>query len=275
VTVVPGDLGSFHSGLFETKTRTRVGHGTLSIYRREDERIDLEFSLKRVSGHLLDNYFHATISAMDAREALSLAQSDTESFLQALSVITGTSVFSATPISMESEAGIPISLRDVTMGTIAVYHLPTFKHQISSAAEFVAQSDEKLNRALAYYKHALILLDDAKNRIDHLSSTHYSAVSFCVLNLWKACAVILGDPAVSGDGYQKRYRKIGLDDDFKQRLERLKDLRDDYDVAHYSLVRQDDVLKDRLEDAIRVAAEAIQAYRRWLDSPKNSPATAA
>jgi hypothetical protein len=60
---------------------------------------------------------------------------------------------------------------------------------------------------------------------------------------------------------------IGLDSTYKPKIDRLKELRDDYDVAHYSL--SDDSLKEvekSYGEAVNIASDILQQYREYLCS---------
>jgi hypothetical protein len=90
-------------------------------------------------------------------------------------------------------------------------------------------------------------------------------VSSAFLNAWKAVTTILGDPSADRD-HQRRHRDIGFGKDFSyDKVKRLTDLRNDYDVAHYSL-RTDalEEVKAHYGEAIRIASEVIDQYRQHV-----------
>lgn len=65
--------------------------------------------------------------------------------------------------------------------------------------------------------------------------TYKSLIASVFLNIWKAVSAVVGDPSQDAD-YQRRYRELSLTDDFFQtRIESMRKLRNDYDVAHYTL----------------------------------------
>jgi hypothetical protein len=83
--------------------------------------------------------------------------------------------------------------------------------------------------------------------------------------LWKALSTVLGDPSADKD-YQRRYKKLGFDDTFfLQKVEHVRKLRNEYDVAHYTVEseKQNRVDSDYLE-AKKIVETALRAYRERL-----------
>jgi hypothetical protein len=76
----------------------------------------------------------------------------------------------------------------------------------------------------------------------------------------------LGEPCVDSD-YQNRFLRFGLTKGYWQdRVRPLQDVRNDFDVAHYSLSPGD---IERVEKSFAVAGtvcrEVLQAYVKYLD----------
>lgn len=91
---------------------------------------------------------------------------------------------------------------------------------------------------------------------------HSMLISTAFLNLWKAISTIVGDPSVDRD-YQSRYKRLGFDYEFfTQKIEKVRDLRNHYDVAHYSLDPAHlETVEKSFGEAAQIANEVIRRYR--------------
>ena len=126
--------------------------------------------------------------------------------------------------------------------------------------------------AARYFQHALWLVDQRGRVTDPYDTNAAMLISSIFLNLWKAASVIVGDPSKDKD-YQKRHRALGLTDDFyNEKIMPLRRLRDDSDVAHYSLRNADlEKLKETIGAAIDVVREVIVAHSRAIQRPEGTP----
>jgi hypothetical protein len=243
----------------------KAGHGKLPKYREESERINLPIDLGKVKGHIIDNFTFLDVEANNHQEAFCLTWDALSVFLQHLSVNDGT-LFTAAPIIIETDDGrvYPIPTKG-RMGSYKVYNLEKLAENIVAVQRFSQLSDARLRKALNYFEYALWLYERAVT-IENVTSRHYPyLISMVFLNLWKSITTIVGDPTKSKDGYQKRYRKIGLKQQDKINIDALKKLRDDHDVAHYALTEES--LKDvqnKFGVAMKTAAEVIRTYREHL-----------
>jgi len=173
----------------------------------------------------------------------------------------GQRFFAARPLLVESnEEGDQAVPRSFSLGTVTTYDLSELQDSLRKAATASELDDARLSRALAYLQHAKWLFEQRAAMASPLDQNASLLISSVFLNIWKAVSSVVGDPSTDRD-YQRRYKQLGFDYAyFKQKIERLKKLRDDYDVAHYSL---DDQRLEELErsygDAVEIATEVLLA----------------
>jgi hypothetical protein len=269
-TVIPSAPGGWHGDVFHTPSMragrfVKAGHGTLSKYREDSERISAPISLGNIKGHITDNFVFLEVQANNHCDALRFAWEDLTVFLQHLSVNAET-LFKAAPLIIETDDGcvypIPTQMR---MGLFKVYNLEKLKENISTAQQFSRLNDARLRKALNYYEHALWLYEHA-TKLENITSRHYPyLISMVFLNLWKCITAIVGDPARKKDRYLKRYSEIGLKQQDKANIDQLKKLRNDCDVAHYALTQESfKEVQKKFGTGLKTAAEVIRVYREHL-----------
>jgi hypothetical protein len=205
-----------------------------SIYRDKHEKIDVSLKLGDTTGRILDNVMTLDVETDDYQKAYLKACGVVDVFLQHLAVSQGL-LFKARATGLEDCKGIRPIPASIPLGSLRIYNLSKLADDIREAECSWGLSDERLARALEYFEHALFLFEIARNVV--FSSGRHSAlcVSESFLNLWKCETSIVGDPSVRKDGYQRRCTRLGLDNTQKEALARIARLRNDYDVAHYSL----------------------------------------
>ena len=183
--------------------------------------------------------------------------------------------------SIQRLEGDQMPLRRGKVGGVAtIYNLAELTEKLRKASEIVNTRDPALEKSLAYFHHATLLknmawpsvFDDREE--DAVGSLLFGSEAF--LNYWKAATAIVGD-RTKGDDSAERTMRLGLSSDYyPSRIEPLRQLRNDYDVAHY------DVELDRAKEVgaslgrmIEVAKELLIAYSRYLQaggtpfSPRN------
>jgi hypothetical protein len=249
-----------------------VGHGTLSRYRSEEEAIDLDLSLGKARARIKDNYIIVTVGARSPREAREYAQEVLTRFLQHLSVSLFNPITAQLLIIEDGDNQLYPPLRCVPAGRISLYDLERLRGHITEAEEYASISDDRLERALQYYEHAGVLFT-RRERIADILSRHYAQlIASIYLNLWKALSCVIGDPSKDSD-YQRRYKELGFDHDyFKEQIERIRTLRNQYDAAHYSLNEKDiKKLEGNFGTAEKTVKEVLQRYRQRLLKQRGSP----
>jgi hypothetical protein len=261
----PGDTGpvTVTSPVADSRAFVIVRHGTLSNYRSPDDAIDVTVTLGRSTGKLRDNFMFLEVDAPTAEDARKIAAEEVDKFLRRLTLSQGRA-FSSKLLVLEDETNKVYPLSKVLeLGNMTFYNTAKFAEDIQDAQLDLGKNDERLERALEYYEHAVFLYEN-RMAIAPLQSQHFRLlISGIFLSLWKAVTAIIGDPSIDKD-YQRRYRQLGFDDQFfKDKIEKIRELRNDYDVAHYTLDAER--LKDteaKFGECQQSAAEIIKRYRR-------------
>lgn len=270
-TVIPAGPGSYIGDTFHRATMTRVGYGTLSCYRDENERISLTLNLGDISATIKDNFATFIIEANSPGEAFDIAVKAIDRFLQHLS-LNMHQLFYYNILVMEDEQGkiYPVP-KEVIMVSVTMYNLDRLIGEIENAAKFFQLSDPILDKALQYYEHSLYLYEKRTEIVDVLSRHFNYLISAVFLNMWKALTTIIGDPSIDKD-YQSRYKRLGFGYEFfKSKIEYVKDIRNQYDVAHYH-VEQDRIKKveQNFGKAKEVVISVLKAYRQYIADGNSS-----
>lgn len=175
--------------------------------------------------------------------------------------------FSVKPLFAETDDGraTRAPFGSTTLANVTGYDLAALREHIEEAATFADLVDERLDRALDYFSHALFLYNQRIEIAGPFSPHQKFLVSSVFLNFWKAATTIIGDPSDRKDRFQKRFLDIGLPEDFRSRIENLKKLRDNFDVAHYSLdENRTQHLEENVDEAQNICRDVISQYRVFL-----------
>lgn len=266
VTVLKGKNGlQIYGDTYHSATMIKVGYGSLPDYRNDNEAIDLHFSLGIIEVELKDNFIFTKVDCDNSHEAYEFTILEINKFIQNLSLNNGLH-FSCQPLIIESEDGqiFPIPQYS-SMGNVCVFNLEEFKNQIIDAIRYQGIQDTRLEHALAYLGHARYLFAIRMQIASPLSDHFSMLISSIYLNIWKALSSIVGDPNVDKD-YQSKYKLYGFSEEyFKDRIEKIRKLRNNYDVAHYTL---DDERITNIEknfgEADQIVSEVIKRYREYL-----------
>lgn len=266
ITVVPTKEGNqIHGPALHRKSGKHVGVGTLSDYRKDENALKVSLDLDNTTLRFEDNTVFITIEAENSTSAFQQSTNVLEDFLRHLTLETGR-VFEYECLIIQDRDdniyNVPEIIQHFKMSS---YNISELKKSVLNAGKFYEYKNEKLIRSLQYYKHALLLFDK-RNQITDLLSRHYTQLlSSVFLNLWKAASVIVGDPSVDKD-YQKRYKNLGFDYNyFESRIEFLRGLRNDFDVAHYSLDESSNKeVEKNFRKAVRIVSEILKKYRDTL-----------
>jgi len=243
----------------------RVGHGSLSEYREADEAIRADFSDGRVRMSFEDNFLAVSVDAPDAKAAYDAARAFAELFAHALSVQFGMR-FGAEFLFVEDDQGVPRRVPtsyQVPFG-VTWYNLAETRDRLGTAFHWAIAADDRSRKAMLYFDHACLLAEFAWTLpITGPHATFSYALAF--LQLFKALAAIVGEPGVDRD-YQRRVAELDLPADFwSSRVKPLYLIRNDEDVAHYSLQPPEPgAFLNRFRDAAGVFKEALSAYFKWL-----------
>jgi hypothetical protein len=236
-----------------------MGFNTLSRYR--DTATRKQYRMGDAVLNLMDNVATVEVDVPTYHDAARAARALLDRFTRLLGVFQTRSVSYRMRVVI-AETGETFPPPFVKTGlVISAYDLDRLSKDLDRAASTWNVLDERLDRAGDYFRHALYLFERRGIIAEPLSTDYSMIISAVFLNLWKAVSTVVGDPSRKLDRYQSRYRKIGLDDALKRRIDRLKDLRDGYDVAHYSLDNEHlSEVDGAVGEAAQIAGEVLQRY---------------
>ena len=268
VTILRGEAGKqFVGDTYHPAKMIRVGWGSLPEFRADNEAIKRSFRLGDTQARLNDNFLFIELEADSEREAYTRAAHEVDTFLKNLSLNQG-GLFTARPLIIEAEDGrtFPVP-KYSSLGTVTVYNLDQLSRNIDEALKYQRLSDQRLERAVRYWSHARFLFGKRMEIANPLSEHHTLLISSIFLNLWKAVSIVVGDPSKSEDSdYQSRYRKLGFDYEFfRTKIEKIRELRNNYDVAHYSMSEEAiQEIESNFGEADNTVSEVLKRYRDYL-----------
>lgn len=282
VIVIPSGE-KFVSPVFHTLTGERIDYGTLSRYREVKHKLRFSGNEEDIKYSLDDNFLRIRFKAKSNEEALTLATNTANKLVFLLTLITAkkseiTTVFKHRLRKATDQYGRDVLTKwPAYKFKVVWYQLGSLKQKLKWAFSHTSHlNDTVLEKSLKYFYYALFLnLRRGELRptgfSNHMESTEKVVYKFLVsdiiLNLYKSVSTIVGDPTKDKD-YQKRYKKFGIDKSFwENNIEELRKLRNDWDVAHYSI--SDDKLQELTEKigkAIVTAQAVIIKYISWKTS---------
>lgn len=258
VTVVPAGT-ELQSPALDTWSGKIVGHGTLPQYRREP----IEATIPVAGGEvrLQDNFLFVTVAASHDHAAVASAERLAARFCMGLTMKVGryfeASLFGGSRTDTRSPLNLP---RVVPLLAACTYDLPALRDAVGTLPALLGTADEKLERSVAYFYHGAFLLESLNRIEDQLSFHAYYMLSEGILNLYKSMSVIVGDPSC-GDRHQSQYKQYGISRDLWKRTEKIREARNDMDVAHYKATpEQFPFLLSAADEAKKTAVEVIDAY---------------
>ncbi len=272
-TVLPTPIKNAYGPTLDTKTGQIVSHGTLSVFRREQERIKEQLRAGQYEVKLCDNFMLMKIEAPTPADALASASDLARKIFLRWAVFAGGVRFEERVLQMTDIDGRSYHVpQQVARFDLRGYNLESMRTSFRQSVAAVQSGDQRLERALVYFDRFL-LLEEFSRKLNYLGRAYGYLVGEMLLNLYKSITTILGDPKRDRD-YQKRFRKIGLPENFWiERVKPIKVARDDLDVAHYRLTESPEVLRKRVAKAGKACQETITAYIDWLrcNPPGSTP----
>lgn len=267
MTVLPSGIKEVFGPGIDTLSGQTVGYGSLSEYRSDEEAINVSLETDSYVVSIRDNIAVVELEAEIPSDAYNDAVELLDKFLTHLSVSRGT-LFSHIPYILESEDQrlYPIP-RPMHMVSVTVYDVAQLSKDITDIQGYLPMDDDRLARAMDYFGQATLIFQGRTQLTNAFSRHHTLLISSAFLNLWKAISAIVGDPSTDKD-YQKRYRSYGFDKKFfDEKIEKVRKLRNEYDVAHYSLHADDiEQIEQSFGEAQKIALEVIRKYRTFLQN---------
>jgi hypothetical protein len=210
-TVYPGaETAGLVSPVVDTLTGKIVQHGTPSKYRESP--LTRELNISGAKLNICDNYIYLDIESADDQQAVERGIEIVNRFCALLSLNSGSyftaEIVQATTESPQQRRRVPLP-QVIPLLSVTAYNLEGLAQQIDATALACSISDPILDKATAYFYHALFMAN-AKERVTNFLSFHANLIiSEIILNYYKAVSTIIGDPSIDRD-YQSRYRRFGI-----------------------------------------------------------------
>lgn len=260
ILVHPGHPGPEICGpTLDRRSGKLVGYGTLPKYR--DRPVSVQFESESASLRLQDNYLTITFLAND-QTAFYQGMLRGTRFCVLLSAFQGRYYHPEFLQLLNAETGERVKTPTaLPLGTFTLYSV----EQLSKDAEkaLLAVTNETLEKASAYFAHALFLRQVPLPE-GYPSFHQYHTSSQIVLNFYKATSTIFGEPGIDRDA-QSRYKQFGISTEVWEEAERVRQLRNEFDIAHYTRDwKPTEELRAAQNKAQTVAQRVILAYVDWL-----------
>lgn len=201
------------------------------------------------------NRVHLYCDACDKEAALKSAIEIAQRFCRLLSLFTGEH-FSPEFNCLDNTTGQPgdsILAGLLHKWRVVTYEVTWLPQDIEKTGAACTIQDEKLDKACAYFHHALWLRNEAWRFVDPTSFDWTLLVSAAILNFYKAVALVLGHPI-----HMPTADKLKLDRTTRKRIEEIYELRNEQDIAHPRLGWEG--AKERVTTAEAVAQEVLRSY---------------
>jgi hypothetical protein len=261
-----GKERKLRSGAIDTRTGIIASHGTLPEYRQDDEAVQVDVAKGGLRMTVRDNFLRVYANADDAEEAYGAATELVDLVCQTMAAQIGV-VFRSSYLSTQDAEGDPHSVRrprSLQFLNAAIYNTRELQERLETSFAWSTRVDERGRKALLYFEHGCLLAEFAQT-LPMLSNHAAFSWGLAFLQLYKALATILGEPGTDSD-YQSRAGRIGLPSDFwTTRVKALYKVRNDEDVAHYTLDTPDHgAMVNRFGQAGAAFKDAFSAYMRVL-----------
>jgi len=244
-----------------------VKRGTLPEYRKDNEKISIKAESQGLKLEFEDNFVFVEITSKNPEEARDRAASLVYDFTLALTLWCGSYV-SFRIISGYDQYGRPAPvIHRLGLLQFTSYNLTDLAKQMQESIYVTRQSDLRLKKSLEYFSHAAFLNKVIIDLEGKSPEQYVYLLSDIILNLYKSVTTVIGDPKKDKD-YQSRYKKYGIDYNFwKSKIDRLRDIRNNWDVAHYHISREKLVELDTIiRESFLTTKQTIMKYVEYLDN---------
>jgi hypothetical protein len=225
------------------------------------------FALANAQAHILpENQLALVLESSTAPAALEQAKMAAEKLCMLLTLGQRAYFKAQFKAVYDAHTGQPITLpRQLSVGGAHLYSIDYLAEDLEFAAPNVQLSDAILEKALAYFHHAMYMAEELE--LYTLVDFHELLIlSDIVLHFYKSISTIIGEPGVDRDA-QSRYRNFEIERELWDDTEKVRKLRNSYDAAHYSPGWQAiEKLQEEWDFARDVARRIITRYIRWLAS---------
>lgn len=260
----PGGMNRAQSTHRIFPTQDHVGWGTLSQYRPDADRFSDLFQLGGITVQFIDNYATLKFEAENLDEAGQKCRAILVPLVRRLTLLTSVP-FSYRRIQLTWDGG-SIGYSPPASNEFAFYNLEELRHAFDRARALMAVTDPRFEKAALYVEYGSFF---AAHAFEWSAWRRYllpQMIATVLLSYWKAISAILGDTS-KGEDPRGNAVKLGFDPGyFSKVLEPIRDVRNDYDVAHYDLdedrVRQS---KQLIESVHKTASDVLLAYAKYIE----------
>jgi hypothetical protein len=240
-----------------------VGHPSLSVYRQEP--LSLKLVSSDVEWILHDNFLTLKYESENASLAFEKGARICAKFTLLLGIAASRFFWPEIihMVNLEKKMREKIPTR-IEMGTFTTYNLEDLAKQAETASQATSIADAKLEKAAAYLGYSLLLLHESGFQTESLAFRRYMTSTQIILNSYKSVSTILGEPGVDKDA-QSRYKLFGFNHETWEEAEKLRNVRNESDVAHYSALwnKQEQMFANE-NFALSLARKVLEHYREWL-----------
>jgi len=266
-TVVPSTSEYSYSPAIDSWAMEIVGHGSLSEYRQENDKITYIKKYNDVNIRIEDNYLHINIVGNNPNEILNKAYDFVNNFIHINTLMFNILLSFELKVSMDNYGRrIPIVQYKELIST-TLYSLNNVTDSIKNSINIMSiyENDMILQKSLEYFNHAKVI-DKIRNEIyKHESDKQKYFLSDIINNLFKSVTIITGDPSHDKD-HQSRYKKYGINYEFwNDKIKYLITIRNGWDVAHYYLSQEKIKELDKIiGDVFKITRDTILQYVEYL-----------
>lgn len=264
--VVPAGTKPYFS--VEAGSLRPISHGTLPIYRKEEEKLSLKFDYDGCQIEFNDNFVYIILESEGPKVAYERVYSLLDNITHAISLMVGQKlkfeIISGYLIENgKATKSVRIPQR-ITWG-FKGYNLKQLAEQVAQAIDILPSIDKKLRKSLEYYNHALFL---DKIRVEYAlkepEQVNYLLADI-VLNLNKSVSVLIGEP--KDRDYHDNLKKYGIDmAPFRRAISKLRRIRNEWDVAHHHITKKQlDRLKSVMKESFDTTKNVILQYSKYYD----------
>jgi hypothetical protein len=264
-TIHPAPVTNLYTGTLDSRTGNIISHGTLSKYRETP--LQKEVTMGSASLKMKDNFVFLDIEAMTEWDAIEQGFGIANSLCVFLSVYTNRycsfDIIQATQEPEGKRVQLPVA---VFLTSMTLFNLEELAKCFDETTLAYSVSDDILDKGAAYFYHALFMREEMQHITSPLSFHAKLIISEVILNYHKAISTIIGDPSLDKD-YQSRYRRFGISRRLWEDAEKIRGLRNNYDIAHYTpdLAALSNI-DSHLGLSHKTAEQIIKAYIAWLKS---------
>jgi hypothetical protein len=277
VIVIPADPTGKQTTItfpaIDSTTLEKTSWGTLSRFREDKDAVQVKSPVRQSQVIFVDNYVTLEFDVADplTNSPWDFARNVAIGISCPLTLLTDNPI-DFQIVSLQQLEGAQKHLRSARIGgTVSAYNLNELALKVQKSLEIANLQDSTLEKALTYYRHGAILRDHSTSGTwddDSPGSTQamlFQAEAF--LNYWKAATSIVGD-RTKGDANDERGRRLGLGlDYYRTTVLPLTNIRNDYDVAHYSVqLERAKEASGSLAKMVDVAKALLAAYVTYLQS---------